>query len=391
MKEIHFILLSLKLLLIIFLLPIPSFAQEWPVIAPQELIPKKEEGVYFRPYVSMHDYGTTLENDNRYIVGLAVEKVRKDYFNLNLNIINSVEGTQQAYTGITDFLLPWGDTFITYGGWTSLRSGLASQMDMEGEAWQISPRYLIPLPEIIKGVINSVELGLDIKETDNLFDQRATVLAPLPEQIFQLNGFYEVDFTDFMGDTDASILLVYSPGGVSEANSDARFQTLRQNARSNYFYGEFNFNKNFNLPLNFYLFEQFDYQFSTAALPDQEQLDLGGWETIRGYDESLASGDQGFFFNSELHFPLFSFTKLINMEKFNDEVDFFLFIDYGRVFSLDQLPELSPSLSLGSTGFGVNYSLMTNFYIRYFFGFQFIEAPVQQSDNRGHILMVLSF
>lgn len=385
------------LALIVILVPISVFAQEWQVLAPQELIPKKEEGVYLRPYVSMHDYGTTLENDTRYIVGLVFEKVRKNYFNLNLNIINSVEGTQQGYSGITSFLLPWEHTFITYGGWTSLRSGLTSQKDQEGEAWQISPRYVVPLPEIIteseriKDFTHDVEFGLDIKETNNTFDQRATSIVPLPEQIFQLNLFYETEFRDFMGDTNASILLVYSPGGVSAANSDARFQTLKVNSHSKYFYGEFNINKTINLPLNFSFLEQFDYQFSTTALPDQEQMNLGGWETIRGYDEAIASGDQGFFLNNELHFPKFSISKLINMEKYSDEVDFFVFVDYGKVFSIDQLPGLSPSLSLGSTGFGVNYSLLTNFYMRYFFGFQFVDTPIFESYNRGHILMVLSF
>lgn len=390
MKEVHFTLLFIVPVLI-FLAPFSSMAQQWEVLAPQKLIPKKEEGVYFRPYLAMHDYGTTLENDNRYIIGLAVEKVRKDFFNLNLNMINSAEGTQQAYSGITDFRLPWGHTFVTYGGWTSLRSGLTSQKDMEGETWQISPRYVIPLPEVIKGVTNDLELGFDIKETDNNFDQRGTAFVPLPEQIFQLSGFYDLDFTDFMGDTAANILLVYSPGDVSEANSDARFQTLKQNSESTYFYGEFNINKTINIPLNFYFFEQFDYQFSTAALPEQEQMDLGGWETIRGYDEAIASGDQGFFFNSELHFPQFSLTKVINRERFNDMVDCFVFIDYGRVFSMEQPPGLAPSLSLGSTGFGVNYTFMTNFYLRFFFGFQFMETPIQEPYNRGHILMVLSF
>lgn len=375
----------------LLLCPISGYAQEWQVLAPQELIPIKAEGVYLRPYLGFHDYGTTLENDSRYIVGLVFDKVEKNFFNLNVNLITSVEGTQQGYSGITSFLLPWEHAFITYGGWTSLRSGLTSQKDQEGYAWQISPRYLIPLPEIIKDVKHDVEFGLDIKETNNTFDQRATAIVPLSEQIFQLNGFYEADFTDFMGDTEASILLVYSPGDVSAANSDARFQTLKPNSYSNYFYGEFNINKTINLPLNFSVLEQFDYQFSTTALPDQEQMNLGGWETIRGYDESIASGDQGFFLNNELHFPIFSITKLFNKGQYNDEVDFFVFIDYGRIFAIEQLPGLDPSLSLGSTGFGVNYSFMTNFYMRYFFGFQFVDTPIQETYNRGHILMVLSF
>lgn len=55
---------------------------------------------------------------------------------------------------------------------------------------------------------------------------------------------------------------------------------------------------------------QLDIQFSQVGLFGPEQFRLGGMNSIRGYDESVATGDRGYSFRNELHVTDRQFTAL---------------------------------------------------------------------------------
>lgn len=384
-------IISFLFLLLVLLVTSQVQAQEWSVINPQDLIPEEKDGLYFRPYTGFNDAGTTLNLDYRWYAGVLSQRIGDRDYDLQFQYLSSFgSGIQQAYSGNAKVLLPWNDNFIIFGGWTSLRSGLEAPNNARGEAWQISPRYEFLMKPIIKGVEHFLDLGLDIKMDNNNLDQRGVLVIPEPIQLFQLSVLYDASFSDPLGDDSANLQLIYSPGGVSEANTSARLTTLHQGSVAKYFYGIVSAQKNINLPLDFYTVNRFQYQFASTTLPDSEEFDLGGWDTIPGYDEKIAGGDSGFFLQNEFHFPTFSVMKLFN-PNVKDSMDLYLFIDFGKTYLKETAFAVASSGALASTGFELRYNLLKNISFRYSYGFQFVALPPQNRYDRGHIGLVVSY
>jgi hemolysin activation/secretion protein len=85
------------------------------------------------------------------------------------------------------------------------------------------------------------------------------------------------------------------------------------------------------------------WQYSPQKLLTAEQLfQIGGPTTIRGYQSSLLAGDDGYYFQTELHHPL-DFAL--------DNADAYVFFDRGTVFST--FPQ---SQAIGSIGAGASWS-----------------------------------
>ncbi len=62
------------------------------------------------------------------------------------------------------------------------------------------------------------------------------------------------------------------------------------------------------------LVSTFTGQLSSAPLFSEEQLTLGGWDSVRGYTDFSASGDAGFYLRTELSFP----TKKLDIRRFGN-------------------------------------------------------------------------
>lgn len=124
----------------------------------------------------------------------------------------------------------------------------------------------------------------------------------------------------------------------SAVNSREKLQGTRQ---FNLFNSRLTFIYNFDNP--FYALSTLEAQFASEdALPGSSSFTLGGPSTLRGYQQGVASGDQGWYQQVEVHYNGFS----LNEYRF----DLYGFYDYGQVESLN------PKQKLSSAGFGINVS-----------------------------------
>ncbi len=74
---------------------------------------------------------------------------------------------------------------------------------------------------------------------------------------------------------------------------------------------------------------QRESQLSDGNLQSTEQFLLGGQVTVRGYDELVASGDQGVLMRNEIYAPSFSAGRLVGCKKAQDQFQFLAFRDIG--------------------------------------------------------------
>src|SRR3546814_3494195 len=86
---------------------------------------------------------------------------------------------------------------------------------------------------------------------------------------------------------------------------------------------------------------------SSDLLVDTEAYSLGGPNTVRGFPSAEVRGDRGYFGSVTLRRPTF-----IGNTQWAGRV----FVDAGKVFTVDPLPGTSDNESLTSAGVGVDAS-----------------------------------
>ena len=173
-------------------------------------------------------------------------------------------------------------------------------------------------------------------------------------------------------------LCTIGPGGVSGWNNQNQFNQVVQNANDNYVYGKFNFNRTFILPYKFTISGNFNAQLVSTPMMPTEQYGIGGYNTVRGYDERSANGDQGYIVNVELRTPPGSVFKIFGDQTVDDSLQFIGFFDYGftrRTFR-HLRAHWSRSVYLMSFGPGLRYNIDRFVTVRFDWGFQLHQAPI---------------
>ena len=103
-----------------------------------------------------------------------------------------------------------------------------------------------------------------------------------------------------------------------------------------------------------------------TALPSTEQFTLGGMSSVRGYKESILSGDKGWFAGLEYGFPISSDHRTWRG---------FLFLDHGVAYNNFSTKTTRDYLT--STGLGIEYA-KGGWYVKTVLG-----VPLNDSGNIG--------
>jgi hemolysin activation/secretion protein len=201
-----------------------------------------------------------------------------------------------------------------------------------------------------------------------------------------------------------------SPGNVTPRNTDNAFQgnfdvddgvihTERTGGRARYVYANAIIQRLQPLSFGWDFMSRAFFQVSSTNMIGGQQLSIGGSNTVRGYDEGVMSGDDGFIFNNELLTP--RWLKRLPFLKGAPaplETRFLGFLDVGRVRYHKRFGSDVILGSLASTGFGVRSSLASNFSLSFDYGWQLLHQPRQalqpkapSLDSRGVIKLVLAF
>jgi hemolysin activation/secretion protein len=194
---------------------------------------------------------------------------------------------------------------------------------------------------------------------------------------------------------------VYSPGGIGSKNTDEAFNEFRQGSTANYVYGRAELRHEIYLPLGFSWYTRASGQYSDARLVATEIWSIGGWDTVRGYDERIVSGDHGWLLNNELRAPLWRLGNMLKKEGASDWIQFLAFCDWGGAITKDPDPTTERSQEvLLSVGGGLRFAMADNFHVRFDYGFaldrEYLTAPNasslgSQPKSRAHFGLEVSY
>lgn len=317
-----------------------------------DLIVEVKDRVPYRFYVGFDNTGVPNTGRQRVFAGFSWNQIfglDHDFFyqyttNYNANRFHSNIFQYTAF-------LPWQAIMSLYGGFSRVHAHLPSpQRKNDGTNIQASLRYTTPLTPSL-GFSHEITAGFDVKELGNVL--QFVDFTPAFGHIVNLTQWsgqyrWKIDSEAYILEGGAGCY--FSPFEWVPDQSNADFSSLRPGAENRWIYGILDFHLNRPLcwgsSIDFYAKGEAS---STPLLPS-EQLGLGGYDSVRGYDERQFNADSGLQMSIEWRSPRF----LQNKAKTSGSY-FILFLDSGFGCEYTFIPEVRHFEYLIGTGPGFRY------------------------------------
>ena len=247
----------------------------------------------------------------------------------------------------------------------TLNEGLGGQLSM-------------PLPQL-SGISSTLLIGLDYKNYNELSyntnnftivqyykdiygnptNKTAYVSSGQTPQVTEvqylpLNIGYNGSVPDSLGTTFFNATVNFNPFGIYSGNEGFAKASYSSNAHANYVVIQSGMTRDLNLYKEWSVRFHADGQWADTPLFSNEQYAMGGTSGVRGYQNGVAYGDNGWRATIEPHTPQVSIGMAGNQ---GDEVSVWvrgsIFMDYGQIYDVDR----AGSLDFWGTGFGVTANI----------------------------------
>ena len=349
----------------------------------------------YRLYGGVEDSGSRISGKERWFSGINWGDVFGLGHQASYQFTSSFD-LEQVNAHSFSYLIPldWRHRFeISAVHVESSPDVTASGFELQGTAWELGFRYSIPLASFSNGS-HEFELGYDFKAADNDLEFGAIRVSDTQTSISQFLASYRFSFSDRFGNNTGRIRLVVSPGDMTSDNSDASFSASRFAASSDYAYFEGRFSRVTPLtrwlPFGASLFSELVMQYANENLLASEQLAVGGYRSVRGYDDFEVTGEIGLYARNELRgaaIPLLNALRPAIV----DQLLPLIFTDYGVAKSKNRLPG-EPIAHLWSAGLGFRYQVASFLNFRFDYGWQLKDIPTSQAGaGRMHAALMLSY
>lgn len=334
-----------------------------------DLVLQTKESNPVKAYVGYANSGLRSTGLNQISGGLSWYQMLGTEQSLSYNFTGNQELDQlRAHALVWDIPLPWRHRLQLLGVYvdSSTESGQAGGMvGVTGKNTQLSAAYTVPLASAWSKMTHKATAALDYKSTtsDILFGGQA--FSKNTAEVFQFRLGYNTTITDKLGYTRFGISAIYSPGNVLGHNNYAAFDSLRAASQAKYWYAKAELDRLVRLPLGFSALLHTATQYSNTRLLPTEQMLAGGYQTVRGFNESAVRGDRGIIANLELNLPMLHLAKIAG--KHADNLNTFVFYDFAYLESVGDFAS-EPNVNLQSAGVGMRYSLNDNLDLRLAYG-----------------------
>ncbi len=273
-------------------------------------------------------------------------------------------------------------------------------LNFHGFSWQASTRWIEGL-DSIGDYHHDVQLGFDFKRMNNDMVFRGNDTYDGTIDIAQLALEYSGTLPDTFGETSLSFAGYWSPGCFSSKQDSRDYDAARADTDPEYAYGRLDLDRRWDLPFGASLVNRLSAQLSTDRLPGSEQLGLGGYTTVRGYDIREVNSDEGLFLSVELRSPNI-FTVLpaslqkalgrVGGSRTEQNLQLLGFWDFGCASNIGNVRGEDHHSQLQSVGAGLRYRLNRNFNFRIDYGYRLSDPDTGVTDDgRLHVGIVASF
>lgn len=300
----------------------------------------------------------------------------------------------QAHTLEYTALLSWGHLLDVYGGYSQVHPPVPAPLKRnDGWSLQASLRYVMPL-KIYQYLEHEITAGGDFKRSNNTFEFTETVPVfgknvNLTQIVLGYSGNYERNQyrLDFKG------TFFWSPGRWLADQTNADYASLRPGAENKWLYFRGYLYYLQRLGSSFSLSIRLTGQGATEPLLPSEQMGLGGYDTVRGYEERVYNVDNAVVLNVETRSPGLPIAKWMKRSfTVPDALQFLVFCDAAWGENLISIPGTPKFNYLIGVGPGVRYTLEPYLTARLDWGVRLHEKAFLGSNwNRFHFNITASY
>ena len=290
-----------------------------------------EDRAPYQVYVGTENTGMVGTERNRVVSGFSIGKLFGLDHIINFQYTGAFEYQKfSACSGQYMMLLPWGHMINIYGGYSALHANIITPHNSNvGKSIQSSFRYTIPCHQE-PGFMGEVSLGFDFKSTNNtLAFTSAFANYSSIVNVSQLVAEYRLWREWPTRRVEITTQAYWSPGEILPHESNSDYNRLRPGAVNQWIYGRTTFRYLERLPMGFTFSFWARGQYSSQNLLPSEQMGIGGYSTVRGYDENQLTMDRAFIANVEFRTPAIPIIAMVRKYPVKDGLQFLLFADYG--------------------------------------------------------------
>jgi hemolysin activation/secretion protein len=293
---------------------------------------------------------------------------------------------------------------IAYGGFSWVHPNMSSlNGDVQppgllrgtGQSSQVSFRYEMPAGTTWNETMLQFVLGFDYKHMNNNLEYIGDSTIPII--------FKSVNLTQFVGGVNYALdngknklsfatEIYWSPGQLMGGGSNHSFNNLRDNAKNHYLYTRITLEEVYRMPKGWNFYCLFRGQGANRALLPSEQFGIGGYNTVRGYDEREFNADNAALGTIEIRCPSFSLFKWSGKKPSKDHLTFLIFGDYGQGWNYRSLSNERRTDWLASVGPGLRYTIGRYLTSRIDWGFKLHKDPaIGHHYGKVHVSVIASY
>ena len=246
-----------------------------------------------------------------------------------------------------------------------VQSERIGQQTFATDIFELPLTYTTAVSNLLPGVhLGQLSVGVNFTTESRRTYFNDLSVATGEADLFEVSGGWSNTFRDPFGSTAVNLRAVVNPGGLLGLNADHVWNTFTNGRVTSveYPYGVVDLTRTTPLPAHLTWIGTLEALASDHALPDADQISLGGLYGVRGYTLDDATADRGLYWRNELRpppVPLLS--RIAPQWRVQDQVAPFVFADYGTGHvagaAVTSGPSLSRNYTLASVGVGFDYQL----------------------------------
>jgi hemolysin activation/secretion protein len=274
--------------------------------------------------------------------------------------------------------MPGGNFLAGYAIVNKSDVAVTGDLNTVGNGTVLGLRYILPL-RTLPGYFHSLTLGTDYKD----FGETITLLGadslnrPVSYLPFTLG--YDATLRDARRVTQMKLSFNFSIRGLG--NDDQEFELKRTGAKADYAYLRADLKHDEALPAGWSLRGRLAGQLASGPLISNEEFAAGGADSVRGYLESAALGDDGLNAGLELRAPSLATRVSARMTDFTP----FAFVEGARLRVLQAQPGQISRFDLLGAGLGLRFAGWGGVSGDLAWAYPFNEVgPVRAGEDRVH-------
>lgn len=295
----------------------------------------------------------------RLLANLRYDNLWQKEHSLSIGIQTAPENTGDTSVFLANYVWPLdsGDYMAVYGLISNSNVAAVGAVNVIGNGKIAGLRYIKPL-RAREGFSHTLTLGVDYKKFNDTVTLLGTDSIDTPISYVPFTLGYEATLNGAQSTTQFTSTLNFNLRGLADEEVEClpgvflnEFACKRYLAEANYAYLRLEMKHTRQLENGWSLFGHLLGQVASGPLISNEQFSAGGVDTVRGYTESIAAGDNGLVAGLELRTP--SFAKWSHDQL--DDLTLFAFAEGASLRVLKPLPGQIDRYDLLSAGLGLRF------------------------------------